>query len=98
MKPVCCFPYFKGFCRTGTWPFLKTRLLSKRGLVAEGVDLLVDLYSLCLQFLFIYSFMAVLGLCCYTQALLSCGKRGLLFLVVCRFLIAVASIVAEHGL
>ena len=73
-------------------------MLSKSGLVAKGVDLLVDLYSLCLQFLFIYSFMAVLGLCCYTQALPSCGKWRLLFLVVCGFLIAMASIVAEHGL
>ena len=28
----------------------------------------------------------------------SCGKRGLLFVMVCGLLIAVASLVAEHGL
>ena len=28
----------------------------------------------------------------------SCGKQGLLFIVVCGLLIAVASLVAEHGL
>ena len=26
-----------------------------------------------------------------------CGQRGLLFVVVCRLLVAVASLVAEHG-
>ena len=28
----------------------------------------------------------------------SCGERGLLFIAVCRLVIAVASLVAEHGL
>ena len=28
----------------------------------------------------------------------SCGQRGLLFIAVCRLLIAVASLVVEHGL
>ena len=28
----------------------------------------------------------------------SCGERGLLFVAVCRLLIAVASLVVEHGL
>ena len=28
----------------------------------------------------------------------SCGERGLLFIAVCGLLIAVASLVAEHGL
>ena len=48
--------------------------------------------------LFIYLFLAVLGPCCYTQAFSSCGKRRLLFVVVRGLLIAVASLVAEHGL
>ena len=39
----------------------------------------------------------VLGLCCCTWAFSSCGEWGLLFAAVCRFLIAVASLVAEHG-
>ena len=30
--------------------------------------------------------------------LFSCGERGLLFIAVCGLLIAVASLVAEHGL
>ena len=46
----------------------------------------------------IYLFLAVLGLLCCAQAFSSCGERGLLFVVVRRLLIAVASLVAEHGL
>ena len=48
--------------------------------------------------LFIYLFLAVLGLRCCTWAFSSCGELGLLFVVVCRLLIAVASLVVEHGL
>ena len=49
-------------------------------------------------FNFIYLFLAVLGLCCCTRAFSSCGEQGLLFVVVSGLLIAVASLVAEHGL
>ena len=45
-----------------------------------------------------YLFLAVLGLRCCIQAFSSCGERGLLFFVVHRLLIAVASLTAEHGL
>ena len=48
--------------------------------------------------LFIYLFLAALGLRCCAWAFSSCGERGLLFVVVHRLLIAVASLVAEHGL
>ena len=48
--------------------------------------------------LFIYLFLAALGLHCYARAFSSCGEQGLLFVVVRRLLIAVASLVAEHGL
>ena len=48
--------------------------------------------------LFIYLFMAVLGLRFCVRAFSSCGKRGLLFVAVCGLLIAVASLVAKHGL
>ena len=48
--------------------------------------------------LFIYLFLAVLGLCCCVQAFSSCSERGLLFVAVRRLLIAVASLVAEHRL
>ena len=48
--------------------------------------------------LFIYLFLAALGLCCCARALCSCGKQGLLFVAVQGLLIAVAPLVAEHGL
>ena len=47
---------------------------------------------------FIYLFLAVLGLRCCARAFSSCGERGLLFVGVCVLLIAVASLVVEHGL
>ena len=42
--------------------------------------------------------MAALGLHCCAQAFFSCGERGLRFVAVRGFLIAVASLVAEHEL
>ena len=48
--------------------------------------------------LYFILFLAVLGLRCCAQAFSSCGERGLLFVAVRRLLIAVASLVAEHGL
>ena len=48
-------------------------------------------------FLFIYLFLAALGLRCCVQAFSICGERGLLFVAVRRLLIAVASLVVEHG-
>ena len=49
-------------------------------------------------FLFIYLFMAVLGLRCCTRAFSSCSEQGLLFVAVRGFLTAVASLAVEHGL
>ena len=49
-------------------------------------------------YLFIYLFWAVLGLCCCAQVFSSCGEREPLFVAVRGLLIAVASLVAEHGL
>ena len=49
-------------------------------------------------YLFIYLFMAVLGLRFCARAFSSCGKWGPLFVVVSRLLIAVASLVVEPGL
>ena len=49
-------------------------------------------------YLFIYLFMAVLGLRFCARAFSSCGKRELLFVAVRGLLIAVASFAAEHGL
>ena len=48
--------------------------------------------------LFIYLFLAVLGLHCCMQVFSSCNEQGLLFVAVRRFLIVVASLVAKHGL
>ena len=48
--------------------------------------------------LFVYLFLAALGLRCCTQAFSSCSQRGLLFVAVRRLLIAVASLVVEHRL
>ena len=49
-------------------------------------------------FFLIYLFLAALGLCYCERAFSSCGEWGLLFIVVRGLLIAVASLVAEHGL
>ena len=43
-------------------------------------------------------FLAVLGLHCCVWVFSSCGERGLLIVAVRGLLIAVASLVAEHGL
>ena len=48
--------------------------------------------------LFIYLFLAALGLRCCARAFSSCGERGLLLVAVRGLLIVVASLVAEHGL
>ena len=51
------------------------------------------------SFLFLmYLFLATLGLCCCAWAFSSCGEWGLLFVVVRGLLIAVACLVAQHGL
>ena len=48
--------------------------------------------------IFYLLFLAALGLRCCARAFSSCGERVLLFVVVRGLLIAVASLVAEHGL
>ena len=45
-----------------------------------------------------YLFLAALGLHCCTWAFFSCVEWGLLFVLVCGLLMAVASLFAEHGL
>ena len=52
-------------------------------------------FSIFKKILFI--FLAALGLCCCAWAFSSCGEPGLLFVAVHELLIAVASLVAEHG-
>ena len=52
------------------------------------------------KFIYFYFilFLAALGLHCHLWAFSSCSRRGLLFVAFCRLLIAVAFLVAEHGL
>ena len=49
-------------------------------------------------FIYLFLFLAALGLRCCAQAFFSCSERGLLFVGVCGLLIAVASLVAKHRL
>ena len=50
------------------------------------------------KFILFILFLSALGLCCSSWAFSSCSERGLLFVAVHGLLIAVASLVAEHGL
>ena len=50
------------------------------------------------KILFIYLFLAALGLRCCMQSFFSCSEWGLLFIVVCGLLIEVASLVVDHRL
>ena len=47
---------------------------------------------------FIYLVLAALGLHCCAWVFSSCGEQGLLFVAVRGLLIAVAPLVAEHGI
>ena len=49
-------------------------------------------------YLFVCLFLVALGLRCCMWAFSSCGEQGLLFIVARGLLVAVASLVAEHGL
>ena len=46
----------------------------------------------------IYLFLVALGIRCCARAFSSCGEQGLLFVVARGLLIAVASLIVEHGL
>ena len=50
------------------------------------------------MYVFIYLFLAVLGLCCCVWAFSRCSQQGLLFVAVHGLLIAVAFLVSERGL
>ena len=62
------------------------------------LQIYVFLFCFLSIYLFICLFLAVLGLCCCVWAFSSCSEQGLLFVVVWGLLIAVASLVEEHGL
>ena len=50
------------------------------------------------KFIYFFNFLAAMGLHRCMRAFSSCGELGLLFIAVGGLLIAVASLVAEHGL
>ena len=67
-------------------------------LKGNGFSASLFIYLFLKFILFIYLFLAVLGLCCCVRAFSSCGELGPLFVAVRGLLIAVASLVLEHGL
>ena len=69
------------------WP--SSQCLQRRN-ASEGVEKRETYFSF-------FLFLAVLGLHCCTRLFSSCSKWGLLIVVVCGLLIAVASLIAEHG-
>ena len=84
-----------------------TIILSKKYWVGQKVRLfffckMALVVLSCLSFfkkkLFIYLFLAALGLRCCAWAFSSCGEWGLLLVAVCGLLLAVASFVVEHRL
>ena len=66
--------------------------------VTTHTSILGVLGSLFFFFFFFNLFWVALGLRCCVQAFSSCIEQGLLFDEVCSLLVAVASLVAEHGL
>ena len=64
----------------------------------DGLSAPLSSYSFFFFFFFFYLFLSALGLRCYVLAFFSCGEQVLLFIAVCGLLIAVASLVVEHGL
>ena len=47
--------------------------------------------------MYLFLFLAALGLCCFVWAFSSCGEQGLHFIAARGCLIAVASLIAEHS-
>ena len=91
------------FChkRLETWAALTIMLLKGKICPSQCCAVIVLChcsFSFFLKKIYLFYFLAVLGLHCCTQAFSSGGKQGLLFLEVCRLLITVTSLVVEHGL
>ena len=75
--------------------FLEPHLWSCKDYICQTRTVLFSFFKFSY---FIYLFLAALGLRCCAWAFSSCGERGLLFVAVRGLLIAVASLVVEHGL
>ena len=83
------------------WPFSVSSLKAKDHCCNGHPNRVTEFLKKILNFNLIfkiYLFLAVLGLRCCAWAFSSCSERGLLFVAVHGLLIAVASLVAEHGL
>ena len=72
--------------------------ISMNWMILYMLFLFIYLFLINLFTLFLFLFLVELGLCCCARAFSGCGERGLLFIAVCRLLIAVSSLVAELGL
>ena len=57
-----------------------------------------NFYTFLKKKIYLFLFLAALGLRCCVRAFSSCGEQGLLFITVCGLLLAVSSPVAERGL
>ena len=69
---------------------ISLHILGVKGIGVRGGKVLMIILT--------FFFLAALGLHCCVWAFSSCGEWGLLFVVVRGFLLAVASLVVEHGL
>ena len=86
-------PYGLHFLMDPVGEEISIRFLTKTTLINHFI-LELNLFFFNLFIIFLAAFI----LHCCTQAFSSCGERGLLFVAVRGLLIAVASLVAEHGL
>ena len=81
-----------GICIISQNCFLKSNIFNIENLGKTGIEYIIYKNIIYIQFL------ATLGLRCCAWAFSTCGERGLLFVAVHGLLIAVASVVSEHGL
>ena len=90
------------FCGTSILLSTVAALLHIHIRSVQGFHFLHILTKICYLWSFplflIYLFLAGLGLYCCARAVSSCGEWGLVFVVVHRLLVAVASLVVEHRL
>ena len=77
--------------------FLPVRCEKKRKAKDRKLPVPLLLFFFFNKFIYLFS-LAALGLCCCAWVFSSCGELGLLFIVVCKLLIVVASLAVEHGL
>ena len=88
-------PCFSSLSHFSTFQLVLPGLLSKRTVRQRCVYRFLSFFKINL---FIYLFLAVLGLPCCAWTFSGCGEWGLLFVAVCGLLIVVASLVVGHGL